>query len=199
MRADVAAALPTGRPGRLLALGITLLVLGLAWFAAVAPLIDWYRDRSENLARRRTYAQHMADLAAQLPALRQRAASLGNSGPAASAVLRGASDAIAGAELQELVQAMASRENVTLTSTETLPVVAAGAYRRIGLRISLSAPYAVVVRLLQAIAEASPRMLVDDVELQGSLLLNRPADAPVDAHLTVLAFRPAAGDKGKTP
>ena len=74
-----------------------------------------------------------------------------------------------------------------LSSAEQLPAEAVGGYRRIGLRVALAAPFPALVQLLQAIEQASPPMLIDDLRLHGpppqSTLL------PMDASFTVLAFR----------
>ncbi len=188
-----ARALPTGRPGRLLALGIALLLLLALWEAIGAPLLGLYRDRARALGERRAIAVHMAGLAAQLPALR-RAAAAGSvrSGPVA--LIAGSSDAIAGAALQERVQRMATGLGATLSSSESLPPAPASAqagYRRVGVRITVTAPYDVMVRLLAAIEQASPSMLIDDLQLHGSRI-QLLENAPIEGSLTVLAFRGGA-------
>ncbi len=183
--------LPTGRAGRMLALGITLIVVLAAWFAVAAPLLDWHAERAELLDQRRALARRMAEVAATLPQLRQSEAAGGAKGPAPATLLEGASDAVAAASLQERVQEMAGRAGAALTSAETLPATQAGAYRRIGLHVTLSASWTVLVKLLQSIEEASPRMLVDDVQLHGARMVAAPPDPPLEAGFTVLAFRAA--------
>ena len=184
-------ALPTGRSGRLLALGILLLLLLLLWQVIASPLLDLYRDRAQALDARRAVAVHMAAQAAQLPALRRLAASNGaRSGPVA--LIAGNSDAIAAAALQERVQQMATGLGATLSSTESLPPTPAGNYRRVGVRIAVTAPFDVMVRLLAAIEQASPSMLIDDLQLHGSRI-QLQANAPIEGSLTVLAFRRGTG------
>jgi general secretion pathway protein M len=109
-----------------------------------------------------------------------------------SSLLDGATDAVAAAALQQRVQDMATRAGATLTSAETLPATQTGAYRRIGLHVSLNAPWAVLARLLAAVDQGTPRMLVDDLQLHGARLVARPADPALDAGFTVFAFRAAA-------
>ena len=157
-------ALPTGRRGQVLAVAIAAVALLTLWFGIVLPLAVWHATRAASLERQATLAGRMEALAASLPALRRRAATLA-AGPAPQTLLEGASDAVAGAALQEQVQAMAQEAGSPLTSVETLPAEPAGAYRRIGLRVSLSAPFPSLVHLLAAIADANPRMLVDDLQV----------------------------------
>ncbi len=188
--------LPTGRRGRQLALGVTLLGVLVLWLGVVSPALGWYAERDEALQARRALAARMEGLAATLPRLRQQAASGAASAPPV-AVLDGATDAIAGATLQEMTQAMARRAGANLNSLETLPAETRAQYRRIALRISVSAEWPVLVRLLAEIERATPPMLIDDLQLRGqSMRLRIPTQAaaapPVEASLTIVAFR--AGD-----
>ena len=159
--------LPTGSTGRWLALGITVFVLVMVWFAAVDPLLSWYADQAEQLGQRRMLVRRMETVAQSVPDLREQAAGVSAQGPAATSLLEGGTDAIAAASLQQLVQDMAGRTGASLSSTEALPATQAGAYRRIGLHVAVSATWSVLMRLLQAIHQASPQMLVDDLQLHG--------------------------------
>src|SRR4051812_49596683 len=90
--------LPTGRRGQLLALGLTLAVLGGAWAGIAAPLLDWYALRAEQVQARKAVARRMAELAETLPALRDQARrGAAPRRPAAGAGLGGARDALAAA------------------------------------------------------------------------------------------------------
>ncbi len=192
MRGEWTTALPEGRRGQALAVGLLVLLLGLAWVAAAAPLIAWHAERAEALAGRRVLARRMAQLAATLPELQRQAATVQAVGTAQAALLEGATDAVAGASLQQLVQDMAVQAGTTPSSIETMAAEQVGDYRRVGVRIAVSAPWPVLVRLLQAAAQATPEMLVDDLQVRGTRLLVRPADLPLDASMTIYAFRAAA-------
>jgi general secretion pathway protein M len=181
--------LPTGRRGQMLALGITVVLIVVAWIGVVGPAVGWYQDRAETLAQRRVLAGHMAAVAATAPALQAELQAAVANGPPARAVLEGATDAIAGAALQQQVQDMTSQVGATLTSAESLPAEQAGVYRRIGLHVSVTAPWTVMVALFAAIQNATPRMLVDDIQLQSGMLLTASnATHPLEASFTVLAF-----------
>ncbi len=181
--------LPTGRRGQMLALGMTVLLIVVAWVGVVGPAVGWYQDRAETLAQRRVLAGHMAAVAAATPALEAELQAVAAKGPPQRAVLEGATDAIAGAALQQQVQDMTSQVGATLTSAESLPAEQAGVYRRIGLHVSVTAPWTVMVALFVALQNATPRMLIDDVQFQSGLLLSATnATHPLDASFTVLAF-----------
>jgi general secretion pathway protein M len=188
--------LPTGRRGQCLAVGLTLLVVAAFWAAVIRPLVSWYAERNDWLTERHAYAQRMVALVATLPDLRRQSSATQPAGPAPQLLLDGRSDAVAGARLQETVQQLASEAGASLTSVETLPAELAGAWRRIGVRVVLSAPWPVLVHLLQAVARGTPRMLADDLQLQASTLVAHPETQPLDASFTIFAFRAGTAAAG---
>ena len=193
-------ALPEGPRGRILALLLTASLLATLWFGCVQPLIDWHAARAEALEQRRALLQRMDELVTTLPELRQQASSA--RAPVA-ALLEGGSDAVAGATLQSAVQGMATAAGAPLSSMETLPAEQSGLYRRIGLRVATAAPWPVLVALLRAVEQATPRMLVDDLQLRAPPVELRATTSPVTAAFTIVAFRavsPSAGAAaGGTP
>jgi len=183
----MAGSLPNGRRGQALAVALSLAVVASVWAGVVAPLAGWHAEQAQRLEQRQALARRMAELAETLPTLQAQAAGRDAAGPAPSAVLGGETDAVAGAALQLLVHQMATGAGTSLSSVEVLPVEAVGGYRRIGLHVALTAPWPVLVHLLQSIEQATPPMLVDDLRVRGSPLRN--VALPMDASFTVLAFR----------
>ncbi len=111
--------------------------------------------------------------------------------------MAGNSDAVAGATLQTIVQDMATAAGAELSSMEMLPVEPRGAYRRLGLRVETAAPWPVLIELQHAIAQATPRMLIDDLRLRTPTGASHTASTPVSATFTVIAFRAAATSSGE--
>lgn len=181
------ATLPTGSRGRLLALGLTLFVVALAWAVVVDPLLGWQTALTEAVDNRGAIARRMALAAETLPALRLQAQ--GESRAPAAALLEGNTDALAGAALQVRVRELANQAGVSLASAETLPAEATGTFRRIGMRVTAAGAWPVLVRLLQALEQANPRMLVDDMQLQSALSLATETTRPLNATFTVFSFR----------
>jgi general secretion pathway protein M len=192
------AALPTGPRGRALAVALLVFALLIVWVAVISPLLGFYSERADDLSSQRLKAAHMALLADQLPALKQRAESTGHTGPAPSLVVEGSSDAVAAATLQGKVQAMAADVGTTLVSVENLQHEPVGtAYHRIGLKISLNASWPVLIALLKAVDQTTPPMLIDDVQIHGSPLPMLNNNRGLEANFTVYALRagPAAERK----
>ncbi len=171
----------------MLAACFAVLALFFAWLGVIGPASDFYAAQSEDIAALQTRVAREAALIETLPLIR-READASATAPA-RAVLAGSSDAIAGATLQEQVQAMAGSASAQLTSIETLPAEQVGSYRRIGVRVELSAQLSVVVALLRAIEQATPSMLVDDIRLTATPVGPQNAQLPMDCTFTVYAFR----------
>ncbi len=195
--------LPDGRNGRILAVLIALLAVALVWLGIVAPLIDWHDQRRDALEQRQQLAARMALLVRRLPALRAQAQSMTASGrPGTGVLIEGNSDAVASAAIQEKVAVMAAALGTSLSSTETLSAVRQGAYRRVGVRISLDAAFPTVVHLLQSIETTQPSLLVDDLQMHGTRLIGQSDNAPLNVAFTVIGFRhldPAAPEPAALP
>jgi general secretion pathway protein M len=186
--------LPTGRRGQWLAIGLTAIFAAALWVAVVSPLMSWYGARGQDLADRRMVAARMARIAESVPNLLRQAAALRSAAPAGRDIaLEAPSDAVAGARLQQRMQDLATAAGITLSSVETLPAQQQGGYRRISLRVACSAPMPVLVGFLQKLEVSSPRMLIDDLDLDASPDLNRPDGIALAANFTVIAFRPGSG------
>jgi general secretion pathway protein M len=185
-------ALPEGPRGQALALALTVSALALFGVLVVAPLLSWFHDRDELVTRREMLATRMEDLAGSLPALRARRGAAAPVPP----LLEGATDAIASASLLQRVQMMASATGTTLASVETVnPETAAGdagdGFRRIALRVSVTASWSRLIALLEMLDMATPRMLV--TEFQVRALLVRGGETPaLDSNFTIVALRAGA-------
>lgn len=186
----MADALPDGPRGRIIAVGLTLIGFAVLWIGVAAPLIDWNRALAETREGREALARRMVVVADGLPDLQRRVTNTPVSSTTSRATIEGGTDALAAAALQEQIQEMGRRAGITLSSAEALTVEAVGAYRRIGLRVALEGRWPVLIRFLQAIEQASPSMLVDDLQLQRGVLL-AGTDTPLAASFTVFGFRPS--------
>jgi hypothetical protein len=183
----------TGRRGQTLATTIGILVLALAWFGAVDPVLSWFGDRNLLLERRQALLHRMQEVAATLPALRAASANKPDRDDASgTTMLPGGSDAVAAADLQERVQQMAGAAGASLTAVETLPATIAGEWHRVSLRISLNAPWPILMDLLRAFEQSPTGILIDDVHFHSVALATRPTVLPVQASMVLYGFRPAA-------
>lgn len=195
----MAVALPTGRRGQALAVGLTLVAAAMAWLAAIAPLWSWYADRAEQLQRQRAIAQRMTTLVSSLPELRREESSMKDATSASGApardmsavLLTGASDPVAAASLQQRIEDLATQSGVRVGSEEILPGQNEGDLRAITVRLTLTAPYRSLVQLLLAFARSETPMVVDEFMMRGPPSKPGDDDLPIDASLTVTSYRAA--------
>lgn len=179
--------LPEGLRGRILAVAILLTIVTAIWLGIAVPMTDWYADRAETIDRQVTLSRRMAQIAADLPSLRAQVATTQAAAPVS--VLDGTTDAVAGAALQQRLQQIASGLGATLASTELLSGDPAGTYRRIGIRIAVTSTWPVIVRLLEAIAGDTPRLLVNDLQIQAMRASLTDADPTLNVTMVVFGFR----------
>lgn len=184
--------MPTGVTGRLLALTLLFVVLGSLYLLAVAPVVDFYAERAARIERREMLVPRLKALAAELPALRARLAALHTQAQARQVTLQGSTDAIASADLESRIEALAVSVGATIGSTEALSAETRGAYRRIGLRVILSGTYETVVKLIAALEETNPPLVIDDLQLHGVLRRpGLPGPQTINGTLDVYGFRAA--------
>ena len=189
--------LPTGVRGRLLALALALLAVLLLWVGVAAPLLGWYDERTETLRRQQAIGRRMAALVQTLPALQAAAEAAGARGAGrGEALLDGASDAVAAATLQQLLDEMARNAGLRIVSAEVMPPEPAGHYRAIAVRLSVTAPWPALVGLLQAIATADVPLLVDNLQLRSVVRNGTGTDWPIDVAFSVIGYRDGGAPGG---
>jgi hypothetical protein len=190
-------ALPDGARGRALAMGITLAALALLWFGLVAPLVAWHADQQDALERQAVLRDRMRGLAATVPALRRDLEAAGSAPGHAEAALEGAGDAVAAANLQQTLDELAKAAEVRIGSSETLPTEPAGAWQAITVRVTLTAPWPPLVRLLQSIAASPTTMVVDNMQLRPPPRDTKDRLRPIDASFSVTGWRSVQGQPGQ--
>jgi general secretion pathway protein M len=174
------------------------------YLLVVAPVIDLYAERQARLDDRRELLPRLLATADELPALRTHVAQLRAAASLRKISLQGASDAIASADLESRIDALASSVGATIGSTEALPAETRGSYRRIGLRLALSGSYETLIELLARIEAAMPPLIVDNLQIHG--VLRRPGlpsetgeDAALDAGFDVFGFRGGSASAAQKP
>jgi general secretion pathway protein M len=182
-----ALALPDGRRGQMLAVGITLIAVALVWCAVLSPVLGWYATREATLEEQRQLAVHMQALGRDIPALRQAVSEAGLQSADDQVLLPGGTDVIAGANLQSALQGLAAQAGTSLDSAALQPAQPAGGLQRISMQVSVTASWPVLMALFEAIGTARPRMIIDTLSLSTSD--GTDPDQPVQASFTVTGFR----------
>ena len=129
------------------------------------PLRDLYLDREVVLEDRSMLASRLDMASKELPALRARLTELRATASKSKIALDGANDAIASANLQSRVVALATSLGATVGSIEALAAEPRGGFRRIGLRIVVTGEYESLVRLFGAIEASVPPLVLDNLHV----------------------------------
>jgi general secretion pathway protein M len=171
--------LPTGRRGQIVAVGVMLAAIMLLWLAIISPLIGFYSSQAERLTEQQAVMHRMEQLVTSRQALTERAADLGDVAPTKGALLDGSSIPVATAALQGLVQETATTAGASLTSVESLPGETGTGYRRVGVKLALSASWPVLIHFLQALQESDTPMAIDDLQIHSAADAAKAADQQV--------------------
>ncbi|AOX18842.1 type II secretion system protein GspM [Kozakia baliensis] len=186
-------ALPNGRAGQAWALGFAAAIVVLIWLIVIAPIWSLYARRAEALEMQRRMTVQMSALSDALPGLRRASAS---SPVKTDFLVKGASAAIASANLEDDVQRASSNANVAMASIENAPAMTVGAHQRIGLRLVFDAPFANAVRFMTELEKSSPAVAIDEVHIEASDD-DDVATKAMHIEMTVYAFRHGGADKPK--
>ena len=147
------------------------------------------------MLEQRTALQHrMREVAATLPALRAAKPERGDT--PTTIMLPGNTDAVAAADLQERIQKMAAAAGTSLTAVETLSAVPMGNWHKVPLRVSVNAPWTVLMDLLRSIEDSRTRILIDDVHFHNVTVVSRAVALPIQASMVLYGFRPAEAGAG---
>jgi hypothetical protein len=112
----------------------------------------------ELLARYRHLAESRAELKARLQEIQAK--------PAAQAgYLAGESESLVAAELQNLVRSTIERDGGRLESTQVLPPVSEGAFRRITLRVRMSADARGLFQIFYDLESSLPYLFLDGIDI----------------------------------
>jgi general secretion pathway protein M len=185
-------ALPDGNAGKVLALALCGLVVMLVYAAVGVPLIRLHLAMQEEQADLNMQRTRLQRLERQVPALRTAVADMKQRTDQSSMLLPGASDTVAAAALQTQLAALAAAESAPISSVESLSPKVQDGFRRIGVRVVVTADLEQFTGILRTIASARPPLFVDNLEMRNNGIAtqqNRTAGAPLNVGMDVYGFR----------
>ncbi len=174
-----------GWVSRLAALALSAGVAFALYLFVVAPIVAGYTETDAAVAQAAELLERYRRVAAARPALQERLDALKSRQSEIGTYLSGETDALAGAELQELVNATVAKGGGGLRSVQILPVKADGGFRRIGVRVQMTATVAQVLRVLHGLEAGSTLLFVDNLEVSNRRARRR-RNQPVEMDPTLL-------------
>jgi len=184
---------------RLAALALSAGVVFALYAFVVAPIVAGYAETNAAMIQAAELLDRYRRVAAARPALQERLDVLELRQAEIGTYLGGHTDALAGAELQELVNATVAKGGGGLRSVQILPVKADSGFRRIGVRVQMTATIGQVLHVLHGLEAGSTLLFVDNLEVSNRRARRR-RNQPVQMDPTLLVrldlfgyLRPEAG------
>ena len=148
------------------ALSLLVFVIGALYLLLVSPVIEAYRgtdeasqEALEQLARYEHISKTNPNRKAELEKLSKQQSRSG-------VYLAGDTDALAAAGLQEDVSAKIKKNGGNVRSMQILPVKADGDFKRVSVRVQLTATLGSFARILYALESGKPYVFIDNLDVK---------------------------------
>jgi hypothetical protein len=154
---------------RVLALALLAAVVAGGYLVVVVPVMAAYRETGEAIERAESLLQRQRALAAQRPLLIERLEEEKAQADEVAGYLEGPSDALAAAQLQDLVKEVVEAAGGELRSTRILPadaVEASPGTRRTTLRVQLVVSIDGLAQTLYGLEAGQPYVLIDELTVR---------------------------------
>jgi general secretion pathway protein M len=150
---------------RIIAVALLIAVVALPYQLVLKPVFAQYdayqaevTNEQDMLARFRRLADSRDELRARLAALQDKPTST-------TGYLTGESETLVAAELQTLVRNTVERNGGRLESTQVLPATSESGYRKVALRVRMSADTEALFRILYDLESALPYLFLDSLDI----------------------------------
>jgi general secretion pathway protein M len=151
---------------RAAALALLFLVLWLAWIVVVSPVISAYRETNERIASTSERLNRFQGISNNYPALKQQIENLVRQTAKSGIYLAGNTDSLAAANLQEGVSGTIERNGGTLRSVQILPVTDDGDFRKVTVRVQMTATLPAFTRILYSLEADKPFVFIDNLDIK---------------------------------
>lgn len=158
---------------RLIAVGLLVLVVAAALRLVVLPIAAAILDQRAEIAEQRILLERYRRIAARAPVVEAQLAALGEELRAAEAFLAPGPDSVVAAELQNRVKRVIEASGAVMQSAQVLPAQDEGGFRRIGLRVRLSAGIGALTRTIHALEAGTPYLFLDNVDIGAQQIRKR--------------------------
>lgn len=157
------------RLSRLLALAILVFVLVVPYVAIVRPYLDALAANRDAISEQAALRDRYVGLAAGDAASDTGAADAGDEsseeGGGESAYLEGASEALVAADLQNRVKTVVQDNGGVLNSTQILETTSESGFRRLAVRVRMSAGMDALYKVLYELETQRPFLFIDNIDI----------------------------------
>lgn len=151
---------------RLAAVGLLAAVIAAAAVFAVLPTLQAYDDTEIALARAKEQVIGFERVARSRPAYEARLEELTVRESASQFYLRGGTDALAAARLQDQVSGVIERHGGTVRSIQSLPGEDDGEFRRVSVRVQFTGTTESLFQAVYSLETARPFVFIDNLDIR---------------------------------
>jgi general secretion pathway protein M len=162
---------------RLTALLLLVVAIAAVYSFIVEPIVVGYGETDGRIEEVREQLSRYQRLAAVRPALEQRMQQSATHQASQSYYLSGGTDALVAAELQDRVNALIEAKGGSLRSIQPMPGIDDQGFRRITLRVQMTATIEALFETLYGLEAGTPMLFVESLDVQSRSVLRRNNDA----------------------
>lgn len=159
---------------RLVAIGVLIIVLGAIAEFAVTPIISSYREIGRSNAQSVALIERYGVLEAARVPLAARLDRLKKRRNRTSGFLRESRESLAAAELQDRVSKIIRVNGGTMRSAQILPSREDSGFRRISIRVRLTADIATLQKILHRLESARTLMFLTSLDINSRVRVRQP-------------------------
>ena len=168
----------TKTQSRILALMLTILVLGAALSLLGYPLVSVHAAQSSEIERKQIQVARYAKLAASHEALERELASLKVRNPAATYYVAGETPALASAKMQQYLKQVVERNGGELISTQIVSSDEADLANSSSLKVHLRSDINAATQIIYTLESGRPLLFIDDFAVSARRVRGATAGAP---------------------
>lgn len=162
---------------RLAALLLLIVAMAAVYSFILDPIIVGYRETDRQIEDVRDQLSRYQRLAAARPALEQQIRQAASERTSDGYYLSGGTDALAAAGLQDRVNALVGEKGGVLRSIQPMPGVDEQGFRRITLRVQMTATIEVLFETLYGLESGTPMLFVENLDIQSRAIRRRSNEA----------------------
>lgn len=152
---------------RIAAVGLLLLLIAVAYSLIISPIWGMYATNRDTIAQQQELLQRYQRLAANAHDLSQQLAALRKRPVSGEGYLQGDNETLVSAQLQSRIRNVTQTSGGKLTSTQVLAGIDDNGFRRIGVRVTMTADITDLQRMLHTLEGDRPYLFLDNVDISG--------------------------------
>lgn len=181
---------------RLLALGLLVLVIAVAWLLVAVPLKAAFDAQETRIVRAAELLARYEKALGDEPNLLAEIESLRKSDGSPDPFLKGENTQIIAANLQNRIQTLVADEPGDIRSIQVLPESVEDGFEKIGLRVTLTAGIPTMQKVFYDIESSVPALFIDNLDVRTNIRRRRrntESTNRVQIRFDVFGYRKQAG------